>query len=484
MTISAVVNRASFTGNDSTTAFAFPYPFHAQADLVVVSTVIATGVQTVKALVTHYTISGTADAQGHYPDGGTVNFLTAPASTESITIYRDPALIQSVNLTENDSLPVESAVEAPFDYLTMICQRLSDRLSRALRQPEGDTASIDLLPAKVTRASMYLAFDSDGDPIAADAPTDTALTSAFIETLLDDVDAATARATLGVPALTGLANAVCDFRLTLTTLTPVTTSDVLAAETLYCTPYKGNRISLFDGTDWNLRASAEMSIDVPDATNCYDVFCYDNAGVPTLELTAWTNETTRATALALQNGVLSKTGALTRRYLGTFYSTTAGNGQIEDSVAKRHLWNHYHRVARPMRVSETEDAWTYTTATIRQAFADTANQLDFVIGVSEDMVSALAIGLMTNTNVGVAAHIVIGLDSTTAMASGCLAEPGITAAANGWANPAAYWKGYPGVGRHILTWLEYSAAVGTTEWRGDAGAPTRQQSGIQGEVWG
>ncbi len=43
----------------------------------------------------------------------------------------------------------------------------------------------------------------------------------------------------------------------------------------------------------------------------------DSSGTPTLEALVWTNDTTRATALVRQDGVWSKTGALTRRYLGT-----------------------------------------------------------------------------------------------------------------------------------------------------------------------
>ena len=39
-------------------------------------------------------------------------------------------------------------------------------------------------------------------------------------------------------------------RLTLTSGTPVTTNDVTAATTIYYTPYKGNAIQLYNGTNW------------------------------------------------------------------------------------------------------------------------------------------------------------------------------------------------------------------------------------------
>jgi len=118
-----------------------------------------------------------------------------------------------------------------------------------------------------------------------------------------------------------------DLRLSLTSGTPVTTTDVTysAAQTLYATPYSGGLISLYDGSNWQQYFTSEISLALGTLTNAvgYDVFCYANSGVPTLEFTAWTNSTTRATNLTRQNGILCKTGSLTRRYLGSFYN--AGN---------------------------------------------------------------------------------------------------------------------------------------------------------------
>jgi hypothetical protein len=174
MTISSTLNRISYNGNGVTSSFAVPFPFFAATDLVVLETVIATGVQTVKTLTTHYTISGTKDSLGHYPNGGTVNAVLIPSSVPSSlvrwTIYRDPSQTQSTDLVENDNLPAE-AVEAQFDYVTMLLQRASDLITRSLRQPDGDTANLATLPAVATRLSKYLAFDGSGDPVAVDAAT-------------------------------------------------------------------------------------------------------------------------------------------------------------------------------------------------------------------------------------------------------------------------------------------------------------------------
>ena len=113
-----------------------------------------------------------------------------------------------------------------------------------------------------------------------------------------------------------------DFRLTLTSGVAVTTGDVVNATTIYCTPLNGNKISLYDGSNWITYSSAEFSLALGALTNnvLYDVFCYANTGVPTLELLAWSNTKTRATALVLQDGILVKLGATTRKYLGSFYN--------------------------------------------------------------------------------------------------------------------------------------------------------------------
>ena len=78
----------------------------------------------------------------------------------------------------------------------MIAVRLKERITRSLRQPEGDSADIDFLPSKIDRASKYLTFDAEGDPTAAAAPANTTAVSAFMATVLDDTTAAVARATL------------------------------------------------------------------------------------------------------------------------------------------------------------------------------------------------------------------------------------------------------------------------------------------------
>lgn len=277
----------------------------------------------------------------------------------------------------------------------------------------------------------------------------------------------------------------CFGRLTLTTATPVTTADVTAATTLYFTPYGGNALALYDGSSaWTIFNISELSIAVPSTNNTmYDVWVYNNSGVPTLEVLAWTNTTTRATALTKQDGVYVKTGATTRRYVGSF-CTTGTVGQTEDSVANRFVWNYYNRVQRQMYAIDTTDSWTYSTATIRQANAATTNQVNFVIGVSEDMVLATVSHCRkqaTNTGNQFAG---VGLDSTTAFATNSLiGVAGSTGGTDGTLRfLAGSYNGYPGIGKHYLAWLEKGDGNTTTTWYGDNAAV--QQTGIQAQLLG
>jgi hypothetical protein len=210
----------------------------------------------------------------------------------------------------------------------------------------------------------------------------------------------------------------------------------------------------------------------------YDVYIYNNSGTLTLEFLAWTNGTTRATALVLQDGVYVKTGATTRRYLGTFYTTATTT--TEDSAAKRYLWNNYNRVVRKMQSAlETADSWTYSTATWRQANANTANQLNLFAGLVEDSVSAFATVMSRSVLADYSRYTGIGLNSTTAF----------TGLANGTSGPAAVVSGFslslytlPTLGINYLAWLEKSEAGSTSTYFGDRADATTSQSGISGST--
>jgi len=157
MTLSTTTSRISFAGNGVTTAFAVSFKFNADADLTVILRVDSTKVETTQVITTNYTVSGAgADS------GGTVTMLTAPATGESLTIFRDAALIQETDYVENDKFPAEDHEDA-LDLLTMLTQRLDNRLDRAIVLSEGNTDSgfDPTLPETVVTAGAILIVKTD-----------------------------------------------------------------------------------------------------------------------------------------------------------------------------------------------------------------------------------------------------------------------------------------------------------------------------------
>ena len=156
-------------------------------------------------------------------------------------------------------------------------------------------------------------------------------------------------------------------RLTLESGVPVSTTDQTAKTTIYYTPFVHNTILLWDGADWVPTTFTETSLALGTLTSAlpYDVFGYLSSGALVLESLAWTNGTTRATAVTLQDGRYCKSGDKTRLLLGTFYTTSTT--ATADSELTRYVSNVYNRVLKRLISTITSTySHTYTTATWRE----------------------------------------------------------------------------------------------------------------------
>ena len=153
-------------------------------------------------------------------------------------------------------------------------------------------------------------------------------------------------------------------RLTLESGVPVSTTDQTAKTSVYFTPYVHNMIVLWDGADWCPTTFTEKTLALGTLTSGkpYDVFGYLSAGALVLESLAWTNDTTRATAVTLQDGRYCKSGDKTRLLLGSFYTTSTTT--TEDSEANRLVANVYNTVPRKGYKADSTNH-TYTTAAFR-----------------------------------------------------------------------------------------------------------------------
>lgn len=180
---------------------------------------------------------------------------------------------------------------------------------------------------------------------------------------------------------------VCNVRLTLTQGTAITTSDVSAKSTIYMEPYKGNQVSLYNGSGWSLFTIAASTYSVsPTMTNgkLYDIWLDYNSGAPTLRASAaWTSSSARNEALAYQDGVLVKSGTPAYRYLGTVYAVTyagsPGGVGPSDTTVYRYVWNYYNRVQK-YAINTTASVSNITSGTLVSAGIPAY----FVIGYLED----------------------------------------------------------------------------------------------------
>ncbi len=159
MTVSSTTVKNSYSGNGSTTQFAYGYKIFADSDLIVIIR-SAAGTETVKTLTTHYTVSGAGDASG-----GSITFTSGntPASGQTVVIIREVPQTQAIDYIANDPFPAESHEEG-LDRATMTIQQMQEELDRSFKVSKTNTiTSSEFTDSASVRASKTLGFDSSGD---------------------------------------------------------------------------------------------------------------------------------------------------------------------------------------------------------------------------------------------------------------------------------------------------------------------------------
>ena len=160
MTVSSTTVKNSYSGNGSTTQFAYGYKIFADSDLIVIIRVNSTGTETVKTLTTHYTVAGAGDASG-----GSITFTSGntPASGETVVIIREVPQTQAIDYIANDPFPAESHEEG-LDRGTMTTQQVQEEVDRSLKLSRTNTmTSTEFTVGATDRANKVLSFDSSGE---------------------------------------------------------------------------------------------------------------------------------------------------------------------------------------------------------------------------------------------------------------------------------------------------------------------------------
>jgi hypothetical protein len=173
---------------------------------------------------------------------------------------------------------------------------------------------------------------------------------------------------------------------------------------LFLARFKGQRISLYFGSEWYVvtcptAADSSIAITGQTAGVPFDVFAVQNGLVaaPNLEILAWSNTTNRATPLALQDGVWVKTGAASRRYIGTVLPNSATTcAHVRDASdanpAVCGIWNQDNRVPGSFNWTPTFASASPVATSTWEAFGNIATpHIQAVVGQTFDSLSLRAI---------------------------------------------------------------------------------------------
>lgn len=190
MTIASSTSRIGYTGDGVTTAFAVPFFFSANSDLVVSVQDLAGNVTT-KVLGTDYNLTGATVSTG-----GTCTFVVAPTTGYLLAVTRVPPLTQTTSYNNNDPFPAKSH-EAALDKLTTEVQYLKSLIDRTMLVAPTDTPPMTTLPPASVRALKNLSFDNLGNPSVSVPITGTTVSSVMIPVVTAST-LAIARSALGV----------------------------------------------------------------------------------------------------------------------------------------------------------------------------------------------------------------------------------------------------------------------------------------------
>jgi hypothetical protein len=426
----------------------------------------------------------------------------------------------AITLTNGTGLPIATGVSGlAAGIATFLATPSSANLATALTDETGTAGAVVFSASPTLTGTVTAAAANFSGTITFGTGTITGLTNKASPNSTDDYviiydNAGTAvkKATVGA---VGASGAVSSFngqtgavtlttppqgRLTLTTAVAVTTADVSGAATVYYTPCVGRYVPIYDGTQFVMRdTGGELSLALDSDSghtgyhqsgNNYDFFVFNDAGTMRLGTgPRWsagvggtdTSRGTTATDITLLQGILVNEDAITLRfgsaagntvsvdankatYVGTGRMTA--NGQIDDTVLLRLLYNEYNQAVRSLLRTETTATWNYSTSGFQQANASTSNQFAVIRGNNAQLLNATVNATVANSTATARTIAVgIGIDSST-VNSGISGASSCTNALN--ATPNSTYNGYPGLGYHEIRWLEFGGGADTQTWYGNS----------------
>ena len=152
--ISDVTRRVVYSGSAGVGPYNFTFEILTQTDIAVYKNT------TLLTLTTDYTV--TINTNGT----GSITLVSAAISTDRITIVGDRGIQRTTDFVTGGDL-FANTLNQELDALTIYAQQVDEKAERGLKAPVTDPTDIAMtLPSTTSRASKYLAFDVNGNPIA------------------------------------------------------------------------------------------------------------------------------------------------------------------------------------------------------------------------------------------------------------------------------------------------------------------------------
>lgn len=376
------------------------------------------------------------------PIVGAVLKVYEAGTTTLRPIYSDSALLVPMSNPLSGTNASNANGDFPRFYLAPGLYKL--RAETAGGAPIWREVDYDYIDTGTSAGSGALPVVNGGTgattPAAARANLDAASTS--------DVSALAAQIAAFSSSLQSL-QSTPQGRLTPTSGSPVISAGVTAGTAVYYSPYTGNLVPIYDGTQLNPKIFAELTLTLTAShvlNSIYDCFVINDAGtIRIVTGPAWTGITAGSgsrgsgagtTELSRLSGILVNANAMaTARNGATTYSVDAFKGTYVGSIyidgtagqitchtaygqsRKWSIWNAYNRVPILLKAGDATANWAYDTNTTRAANGSSANSLTIFSGLPEEV--AQVEYLVQKQNVGAVLNgtcyglIGIGVNSTT-----------------------------------------------------------------------
>jgi hypothetical protein len=458
------------TGDGVTNTFTFTFELLQASDM---TAYVAGSLQTQNVA---YIVTPTG---GSYPcTGGTITFQATytPANNAAILMARALTLTQSIALPVEGALP-SSTLQTVFDRATMQIQQINTNQLLSLQLPITSIGVNTALPTPV--AYNVFGWDSGAANVVNYTPqqivasvTGTGLgnvigpasstighVAAFNNgtgTLLEDTGLLYSNlittANIPQPAIFNSARAY------LVSGSPYADGSNSGNATLYVGPITQGKYQTYDNGSGALTTSAltEVSISLASlvAGDSYDFYLYNNAGTWTIEIDQWSGVSTPLATGTDAAGRLTKTGSTNKLLIAS--GTCLTSGKLFMYTGERDFINQFNKISVPLFCQDTTATWTYGTATVRAANANTTNgQGRFSVFAPREGLNLSISDYCTLSSGSNVCSIGIGINSTSAMTS--TAASGVTGPVN--ANCA--YSGTITVGSNYFQRLEYASGATT-----------------------